>query len=117
MPNARIFVPQDALEAFMANGHAHMTGDTLFIESNRFELTSAVRFVSEVAGGGDQSGLVGRVKTLEQLTELGGEHAAGSVILGDNAYEVVDGFIATPELTSEAVPGTHARLTKLFAPQ
>ena len=117
MPNARVFVPQDALEAFMADGRAHMTGDTLFLEGTRFELASAVRFVSEVAGGGDQTGLVGRVKSTEQLAELGGEHAAGSVILGDNAYEVVEGFLASPDLTGEAVPGTNARLTKLFAPR
>ena len=117
MPKARVFVPQDALEAFMADGRAHMTGDTLFLQGNRFELTGAVRFVSEVAGGGDQTGLVGRVKSLEQLIELGGEHASGSVILGDDAYEVIEGFLATPELTSEALPGTNARLTKLFAPR
>lgn len=115
MPNARVFVPQDALETFIADGRAHMTGDTLFVEGTPFQLTSAVRFVSEVAGGGDASGLVGRVKSLEQLTELGGEHAAGSVILGDNAYEIVDGFLAVPETPVPAEPGTHARLTKLFA--
>jgi len=115
MPNARVFVPQEALEAWMGNGRAHMTGDTLFLESAPFQLTSAVRFVSEVAGGGDEANLVGRVKSLEQITELGGEHAAGSVILGDNAYEVVDGFLAAPELTGEPEAGTSQRLTKLFA--
>lgn len=98
----------------MADGRAHMTGDSMFIDGNRFELTSAVRFVSEVAGGGDETGLVGRVKSVEQLGELGGEHAAGSVILGDNAYEVIEGFLATPDLPAGAVAGTHARLTKLF---
>lgn len=115
MPNARVFVPQEALEAWMGNGRAHMTGDTLFLDSTPFLLASAVRFVSEVAGGGDEAGLVGRVKSLEQIVELGGEHAAGSVILGDNAYEVVEGFLAAPELEGQAEPGTNQKLTKLFA--
>ncbi len=115
MPNARVFVPQDALEAFMSEGRAHMTGDTLFIDGCPFQLVGAVRFVSEVAGGGDSPGLVGRVKSLEQLQALGGEHCAGSVILGDNAYEIIDGFLAAPEVTAQVEPGTHAQLTKLFA--
>jgi hypothetical protein len=30
------------------------------------------------------------------VVALGGEHCAGSVILGDNAYEVVEGFLGLP---------------------
>ena len=66
------------------------------------QLESAVRFTAEVAEGGDAERLVGRVKTLTQVAELGGEHASASVVLGDNAYEVVEGFLASPDTAQEA---------------
>jgi hypothetical protein len=111
-PTARIFVPQEALESWVAEGRAQLLGETLLLEGVGFSLTGAVHFVSEVAGGGDEPALVGKVKTLSQLAELGGEHCAASVVLGDNAYEVVEGFVAQPEQ-----PGTvpHARLIQLFS--
>jgi hypothetical protein len=58
-----------------------------------FVLTSAVLFRSEVAAGNDAPGLCGKVKTLAAVEALSGEHASGSVVLGDHAYEVVDGFV------------------------
>ena len=39
----------------------------------------------------DPHDLVGRIKSLEQVTAMEGEHCADSVIIGDNAYEVVEG--------------------------
>ena len=45
------------------------------------------------SGGGDGEQLVGKVKALEVVAEIGGEHYADSVILDDNAYEVVEGFL------------------------
>ncbi|MBL9037927.1 MAG: hypothetical protein JNG84_05360 [Archangium sp.] len=52
----------------------------------------AVAF-SKIVSGDDVKKLVGRVKSSVQLTELGAEHMADSVILGDAAYEVVPGYI------------------------
>lgn len=72
-----------------------LVGDELTAspEGRRFQLESAVRFTSEVTTGEDPNGLVGKVKTVEQLAAIGAEHAQGSVILGDSAYEVIDGFL------------------------
>jgi hypothetical protein len=114
MSRARVFVPQEALETWVADGRAHVMGETLFVEGVGFELAGAVHFVNEVAGGGDDLALVGKVKTLEQLTELGGEHCAASVVLGDNAYEVVEGFLAQPE-TAGAENLSHERILQLFS--
>jgi hypothetical protein len=36
-------------------------------------------------------------------------------VLGDNAYEVVDGFLAEPEQRDAAPPLTNERVLKLFA--
>ena len=115
MSHARVFFPQEALEIWMAEGRAHVVDETLFLEGQAFHLETALRFVTEVAGGGDELRLVGRVQTLEQVTSQGGEHCAASVVLGDNAYEVVEGFLAAPELKGPAPQGTHDRLLQLFA--
>ena len=94
----RIFFPQEALDAWLDQERVVLDGDlmTLSPEGWSFRLNSAVRFTSEVAGGGDAGGLVGKVKTQEQLSALGGEHCAGTVIIGDDAYEVVEGFVGEP---------------------
>jgi hypothetical protein len=114
MPTSRVFVPQEALETWLSSGRVHMVGETLFVEGQAFSLESAVRFISEVAGGGDEQALIGRVKTLAQLEALGGEHVSDSVVLGDNAYEVIDGFLAGVE-TGSGPARTHDQLIKLFA--
>jgi hypothetical protein len=117
MTASRVFFPQEALESWMAESRAHVVGETLFLEGQAFTLETAVRFLEEVAGGGDATRLVGRVKTLDQVAELGGEHCSDSVVLGDNAYQVIEGFLASPELGGPAAPGTHDRLIKLFQKQ
>ena len=90
----RVFFPQQALDTWLESGRAALVGDelTFLPEGRRFRLTSAVRFTAEVAEGRDPHDLVGKVKDLEQLAALRGEHCAESVIIGDNAYDVVEGF-------------------------
>ena len=114
MSQARVFFPQDVLELWMADGRGHVEGETLELDGTPFALTGAVRFVAEVAGGGDELGLVGKVKTMAQLEELGGEHVTGSVVLGDNAYEVFDGFLAVPEARPGAGLPPAEKLIKIF---
>jgi hypothetical protein len=91
----RVFFPQQALDTWLETGRASLVGDELTIlpEARRFLLTSAVRFVAEVAEGRDPHDLVGKVKDLEQLAAIQGEHSAQSVIIGDNAYDVIEGFL------------------------
>ncbi len=113
MQPARVFVPQQALETWLSSGRVHMVGETLFIEGNPFTLESAVHFLSEVAGGPDEQSLLGRVKTMVELERLGGEYVSASVVLGDNAYEVVEGFLASVEPSE--IPKEHEQLIKLFA--
>jgi hypothetical protein len=114
MPTSRVFVPQEALEAWLSAGRVHMVGETLFVDGQAFALEGAVRFVSEVAGGADEHSLLGRVKTMTQVDNLGGEHVAASVVLGDNAYEVIEGFLAAAETAGDRLK-SHDQLVQLFA--
>jgi hypothetical protein len=94
----RVFFPQEALDEWLEQGRITLVGDELTVhqEGRRFVLQGALRFVAEVADNQDPHDLVGRVKTLEQVQALEGEHCADSVILGDNAYQVVEGFLGEP---------------------
>ncbi len=58
-----------------------------------FQLTGAVRFLKMEAGE-DVKGLLQKVKTLAALKQMGAEHYRESVILGDSAYQVQQGFLA-----------------------
>jgi hypothetical protein len=106
MRGNRIFVPQHVLDRWLAEGRVDVQGDELITqpERRRFSLTTAVRFTAEVTGSEDTHQLVGRVKDVAQLAELGAEHYATSVILGDNAYEVVEGFTGAPARGDTALP-------------
>ncbi len=114
----RVFFPQQALDAWLEQGRIALVGDELTItpEGRRFSLTAAVRFMAEVAENRDPRDLVGKIKTLEQVQELAGEHCAGSVIIGDNAYEVVDGFLGEPA-PAVAKAASRRSLSNARAPQ
>ncbi|MBO6936390.1 MAG: hypothetical protein JJ863_15570 [Deltaproteobacteria bacterium] len=93
----RLFVSQDVLDRWMVEEQVSVEGDVMTLDGNqRFKLLSAVCFTEELTGEGDPHELIGRVKDLETLSQLGGEHVSDSVILGDNAYTVVEGFLGEP---------------------
>ncbi|MFW5925441.1 MAG: hypothetical protein ACOCV4_04695 [Myxococcota bacterium] len=98
MAGNRLFVSQETLDKWLSEGRVDVQGETMTVqpEGHAFHLESALHFKSEVTEEGDEAGLIGRVKDFTQLAELGGEHCADSVILGDAAYEVVEGFVGEP---------------------
>jgi hypothetical protein len=53
--------------------------------------------VAEVTGAGDPHEIVGRVRPKAPLADKGAEILEGSMILGDNAYDVIQGFTAAPQ--------------------
>jgi hypothetical protein len=94
----RVFFAQTALDVWLADGAIDLTGTELTIvtEGRRYRLAEAAHVVKEVTGVSDPHELIGRVKSTHYLEELGAELMEGSMILGDNAYDVVPGFMATP---------------------
>ncbi len=94
----RVFFPQTSLDVWLADGAIALTGTelTLVSEARRFKLAEAAQIVREVTGSPDPHELIGRVKSTHYLQELGAELMEGSMILGDNAYDVVPGFLASP---------------------
>ena len=98
MGKNRVFFPQSALDQWLVEDKIELGDATLVIkaENRRYKLLEAVRVVAEVTGADDVHELVGKVKTVNFLLELGAEPLGSSMILGELAYEVVPGFVAAP---------------------
>jgi hypothetical protein len=94
---ARLFISADQMDRWSAEGKVTLQDDVMLLPAmgRSFQLRTAVRFLSVVEGS-DAHGLIGRVKTDEQLAEMGGEHYGASVIMGDVGYECEEGFIGLP---------------------
>jgi hypothetical protein len=94
----RVFFPQAALDTWLADGSIELRGTELSIlaEARRYRLAEAARILQEVTGTADAHELLGRVKSKQYLDELGAEVLENSMILGDNAYDVMPGWLAYP---------------------
>ena len=90
-----LFVPQSVLDKWSEQGRIQVDGNVLTIlgEQKSFALTSAVRFIKMEAGE-DNAGLLAKVKTTDALKQMGAEHYMESVLLGESAYQVQQGFLA-----------------------
>lgn len=98
MARNRVFFPQAALDGWVAEGKVELGEAELVIkaERRRYRIMEAVRVLSEVSGAHDAHELVGRVKSVAYLSELGAELLGSSMIIGENAYDVVPGFMGAP---------------------
>ena len=68
----------------------------MLAEGRRYKIVESVRIVAEVTGANDAFSIVGKVKPKASLEELGAEILENSMIIGDNAYDVVPGWVGTP---------------------
>lgn len=103
----RVFFPQQALDQWLALDRVELLGRELRLkpEGRSYRVVDAVRVLEEVSGGRDIYDIVGRVKSLNFLTELGAELLGTSMLIGDSAYDVVPGFLAAPVVGSLATEG------------
>ena len=94
----RVFFPQGALDTWLSDGSVDLQGTELSIlaEARRYRIAEALHVKSEVTGAPDANEIVGRVKSVAFLQELGAEIVESSMILGDNAYDVGPGWLGSP---------------------
>lgn len=94
----RVFFPQPAIDEWAVDGKVDLVGNELVIiaDGRRYHVVEAVRVVAEVTGAKDERGIIGKVKPMAALEELGAEILESSMIIGDNAYDVVPGWMGSP---------------------
>jgi hypothetical protein len=115
----RVFFPQSALDQWLVDGTVDLRGTELTIvaEGRRYKLAEAVRVVREVSGAEDAQELVGRVRPKSVLEEKGAEILETSMIVGENAYDVVPGWLGTPVGTfDEHVASTERAQARAVTP-
>src|SRR5262245_32236768 len=107
MPDNRLFVSGALLDRWVTIGQVELGDGVLKVKptGSRYALEEAARVVGEATGAGDSAGLVGRVRTLTELSALGAEVLDRSVLIGELAYDVVPGFVASPVgVSGETIP-------------
>jgi hypothetical protein len=114
----RIYVSQALVDHAMGAGRIQLEGDLLRLDAGgtpaQLFINPAVYFERVDGGEHDPHGIVGTVKTSQELAQVGAEHYDTSVVMGELAYTVVPGFLAVPVAPdgTEAPldPGAWARL-------
>jgi len=98
MSKNRVFFPQEALDRWLSNGEVELSQGllTMRTEGRRFRLVEAARVLAEVSGLPDPHEILGKVKTVGFLTELGASLLGESMVISDNAYQVVPGWLGSP---------------------
>ncbi len=95
----RVFVSQSCIDRWLGTGGIAIDGDLLrFHAVPQASLAIAPSVYFERIDGGDKDPyeIVGAVKTSQELTQMGADHYESSVVLGDFAYTVKPGFVASP---------------------
>lgn len=97
----RVFFPQACLDQWGIEGKIEVTGPEIVVlaEGRRYDVIEACQIVAEVTGAEDPHEIVGKVKAKQTLVEMGAEILENSMILGDNAYDVVPGFAGRAKTT------------------
>lgn len=94
-PN-RVFFPQALLDTWIADERVELNGNELLLrdEGRKYRIVEAVHVIADAAGRGDTRKLIGKVKSKDQLE--GAEILEDSVVIGDDAYDVIPGFAGEP---------------------
>jgi hypothetical protein len=114
----QLFISQDTLVAWQDQDKVTFDGDVMTIKADgrRFNLLEAVRFIRLEGEGQDTAGMVGKVKTDEQIVALGGERYRDSVIIGETAYKVQEGFIGEIFVRAGALETGQTPIAPLVTP-
>jgi hypothetical protein len=91
----QLFISQETLTTWQDQDKVEFDGHVMTIRADgrHFTLLEAVRFIRLEGEGEDSAGLIGKVKTVEQIACMGAERYRDSVLLGEVAYKVQEGFI------------------------
>ena len=99
---ARLFISQERLDQWTADSKVSIDGGVMTVSElqRSFDVGPAVRFLKVAGDEPDPNDLINRVKTEEELVEMGADLYMNSVIFGDIAYDVQPGFLGVARASS-----------------
>ena len=94
----KLFIPQETIDSWLSVERVNLEGEMLQLPGGDLvlRLVPGCYFMSVQAGSDRSFNILGKVKTKAAVSALGAEVYMNSVILGETAYEVDAGFVATP---------------------
>jgi len=103
-----LFVSQALIDTWAGQRRIDFVGNVMTLlagegSGRSYALEPAVRFLKVIGADLDPHQLVAKVKPLAPLREQGAEAVENSVVLGDVAYEVEQGFLAEASAVQAAV--------------
>jgi hypothetical protein len=92
-----LFISHKVLETWSEQGRAEIAGNALKLEGRGVSraMVPAVHVITLVSGDDQERRFVGTVRTETELEKLGGELYFDSLLVGEDAYTVERGFMAT----------------------
>ena len=113
----RLFVGQEMLDAWVLSEDGDVKGTTLTLATGQtFEIAPAIYF-DALLDGDDEQKLLGKVKNVDDLPDLGVEHYADSAIVGETAYQVVEGFVGACTVAAQSQKNAELdAIAKAFKP-
>lgn len=95
----KLFFSQDLINSWADDEKVKFENDTLSIHSGasmqQYRLSPAYRFLKVADGSEDPHSLLEAVKSQEELDQIRADVYLDSCIVGDTAYDVEPGYVAT----------------------
>ncbi len=91
-----IFISQEQMEKYISEGVADISNNNIVLRLDKTyigNLEDAVYFLRNVVNPSDSRDLIGRVLTKDEVKSLNADIMKNSVIIGDDAYDVEEGFM------------------------
>ena len=101
------FVSQKQLDKWLDSGTAELGTDTMSFRLDRqyqVRMSPAMYFVRIVSSPNDTRKMTGKVLELDALKKMGAESLGGSIVLGDDAYDVEEGFLLREAAQASSKP-------------
>jgi len=95
-----IFISQEQMEKFISEGVADITNENIVLRLERTyvgEIKDAYYFLRNVVDPQDKRGLVGKVLLKDEVKALSADIMQNSIIIGDDAYDVEEGFLISEQ--------------------
>ena len=92
----KLFIPQEWIAQADMEGVIRIEGGVMTVASDgkQYGIEEALYVVSVEGGDPDAEDLLGKVITHEEVRQRGGEQVGESLIMGETAYRIEQGFVA-----------------------